>query len=495
MKVKFPEIAFPGRGSIEKPSAKGEIEEVERLLQPPGGKVSEGSSWLTPLVALAVVIGLIWMSLVIWPQTYQIVTQFFSKVKDPRIQAAGLASVILTSGLLLGVGAFLASQRKVDRKAMADRIVRMKDQPKSVANVDGSGALGFERALARIERPEDLANAVVFAHPPLSHQKMGTIGEVNGVLIFKAPAKDALGVIQAAIAGRRAEKPSYQKGHRKAMAMIGGEHTKVEWIMGHFGEGHTSETCKIVNADHRTKQAVGADPGRFAIVVRDAPATEPDTEEGENPEGAAEEDGLSPEESDGLGVEPVHAMTQDVLDTAKNAVVRVQAGNSVGSGAFYNTRGFAFTAAHNVGDAEEVTITFSDGRTASAEVVGSDADADIAVLWCRGLRDAPVLPFADGVHLGQEVFALGYPLGAQTVNINPGVVSSLFPNDKGLAIVQTDAAINPGSSGCPLVDAQGRLVAVVTSRIEATVDERPVQSMGYALSVTDVAKVLRRLTQ
>jgi len=142
-----------------------------------------------------------------------------------------------------------------------------------------------------------------------------------------------------------------------------------------------------------------------------------------------------------------------------------------GSGFVWDRDGHVITNYHVVQHAEEVEVTFFDGSTVSAEIVGTDPDSDLAVLRVDRSADRlfPVtVADSDEVFVGQRAIAIGNPFG-QEWTLTTGVVSALgrtLPSGTSSfsipAMIQTDAAINPGNSGGPLLDRDGRVVGVNT---------------------------------
>ena len=176
------------------------------------------------------------------------------------------------------------------------------------------------------------------------------------------------------------------------------------------------------------------------------------------------------------------AYSQAVASTVQQAgpaVVHIQArsgkrgGGGTGSGFLISPDGFVMTNSHVVHGADEVRAQTPDGRESTAEIIGDDPDTDLAVLRI-GLPDLHHLGFADSqkIAVGQIAVAIGNPLGLDNT-VTAGIVSALgrtFPSRTGRLIdnvLQTDAALNPGNSGGPLLDTRGRVIGVNTAVIPA----------------------------
>jgi serine protease DegS len=145
---------------------------------------------------------------------------------------------------------------------------------------------------------------------------------------------------------------------------------------------------------------------------------------------------------------------------------------SLGSGVILSNQGYILTNHHVIGGADAIKVFLRDGRSASAKVIGSDPETDLAVLKIE-LKNLPALTLgrSERLRVGDVVLAIGNPYGVgQTVTM--GIVSATGRTSLGINtfenFIQTDAAINPGNSGGALVDAHGNLVGINTAIFSQT---------------------------
>ncbi len=173
---------------------------------------------------------------------------------------------------------------------------------------------------------------------------------------------------------------------------------------------------------------------------------------------------------------------------------------SLGSGFVIDKAGYIVTNYHVVGNAQSVHVSFSNNDSMKAEVIGKDPATDVALLKVRASsRALKVLPLgdSDGVHVGDQVAAIGNPLGLDR-SITLGIVSALHrsltspegtPIDR---VIQTDAALNHGNSGGPLLNAQGQVVGVSSAISTGDSGEANV-GIGFAIPINTVRDVVAEL--
>ena len=166
-------------------------------------------------------------------------------------------------------------------------------------------------------------------------------------------------------------------------------------------------------------------------------------------------------------------------------------GQVSGSGTLLSEDGYIVTNNHVVAGAEKVNVTLSNGKELDASVVGADATTDVAVLKVDA-RNLPFLPYANSneVKIGEWVLAAGYPfsLGA---TVTAGIVSAKA-RLSAMTYIQTDAAINHGNSGGPLVNREGELIGIIVTFASGT---DAYVGYSFAIPANTVKKVVNEIMQ
>jgi Trypsin-like serine proteases, typically periplasmic, contain C-terminal PDZ domain len=226
---------------------------------------------------------------------------------------------------------------------------------------------------------------------------------------------------------------------------------------------------------------------------------------GERPGGFADRRGedpsmLQPSRAAQITLDPYSELVAHAFDFVSPAVVSISVRShrgpgGVGSGVLYTPDGYLLTNSHVASGATELRAALTDGREVPATLVGDDPETDIAVLRLAG-SGFPYATFgsSSSLRVGQLVIAIGNPLGYQAT-VTAGIVSALGRSLRTRSgrlvesVIQTDAPLNPGNSGGPLVDGSGRIVGINTAIAGGA------QGICFAIGIdiaADVAATLMR---
>jgi S1-C subfamily serine protease len=211
--------------------------------------------------------------------------------------------------------------------------------------------------------------------------------------------------------------------------------------------------------------------------------------------------GSQPPEPSREELDALDAYSRVVVQVSENlrpAVVNLRAGRGGqggGSGILFTPDGFLLTNHHVVGNSRRVRVRLTDGRELSGRVVGTDPWSDLAVVQAEdGNLPHGVLGDSAKVRVGQLVIAIGSPFGFDST-VTAGVVSAVGRTLRGITghlvdnVIQTDAALNPGNSGGPLVDGRGQVIGINTAII------RPAQGLCFAIPINMAKHILPQLLQ
>ena len=193
-------------------------------------------------------------------------------------------------------------------------------------------------------------------------------------------------------------------------------------------------------------------------------------------------------------------ITTEVNTNVYGQVVQTAAS---GSGFIVSQNGYIVTNYHVIEDADSIQVTLYDGRSYPATLVGGDEDNDVAVLKIEETGLTPVvIGSSDSLVVGDQVFAIGNPLGELTFSLTGGYVSALDRNvtmsdGSRMNYIQTDTAINSGNSGGPLFNTYGQVVGIVTAKLSSSGSSTSasVEGLGFAIPMDNVKNIITDLIE
>jgi S1-C subfamily serine protease len=226
-----------------------------------------------------------------------------------------------------------------------------------------------------------------------------------------------------------------------------------------------------------TTAALAQEPRHIEIrIINPSPSQQPQSKE---PAREFTQDNAAP------GTRPL-AQPDDISQMVRQsrpAVVTIIAGERLGSGFFVSADGYLLTNSHVVREGDRPTVRFTDGKSVSANVVRNDEEKDLALLKASG-SGYPALPLGDSDKAvqGESVITIGSPVGLEGT-VTQGIISAVRKGPNGVTYIQTDAAVNPGNSGGPLLNKAGQVIGINTLK---QLGDR----LGFAISINDARKFM-----
>ena len=194
---------------------------------------------------------------------------------------------------------------------------------------------------------------------------------------------------------------------------------------------------------------------------------------------------------------------QEIYQKNIGAVVSISCtlteGSASGTGVIFSDEGYIVTNSHVVEGARHITILLSDGREMPAALVGSDSVSDLAVLYIDA-KHLTAAEFGDAksLRVGDAVVAIGDPLGIEfRGTMTDGIVSAInrevSVSGRPMTLIQTNAALNSGNSGGPLINCYGQVIGINTMKIGGSISNSSVEGLGFAIPSTTVQDIASQL--
>ena len=180
----------------------------------------------------------------------------------------------------------------------------------------------------------------------------------------------------------------------------------------------------------------------------------------------------------------------EIIEQVIPGVVTIRTDVSQGTGFIIDSRGYIVTNYHVVENARAALVITSNNENNEVSLIGYNPELDIALLKISGTFNALELDNSDNVQVGEKVIAIGNPLGLQ-FSVSQGIVSAVHregPNDL-KAYIQTDAALNPGNSGGPLINTRGRVIGINNFKAGNS------ESLGFALESNYIKETVNDISQ
>ena len=254
------------------------------------------------------------------------------------------------------------------------------------------------------------------------------------------------------------------------------------WVANSFAVGKkipgTQLQASVTELPSTSGNMLGANPGSYAPLVNSEPGS-----------------ALSAVEIYDRYVGSVVGIITEGTET--NVFGQVSPYAASGTGFVVTADGYIITNCHVVDGGDNFTVSFENGRSYEAELIGCDAATDVALLKINETGLTPVVfGDSDAIRVGEDIIAIGNPLGELTFSLTKGVVSALnrvitTDTEETNFMFQIDAAVNSGNSGGPVFNSLGHVIGVVTAKYAKTGTE----GLGFALPINDVLRIAMELKE
>ncbi len=196
---------------------------------------------------------------------------------------------------------------------------------------------------------------------------------------------------------------------------------------------------------------------------------------------------------------PLQEIYLQSIDSVVSISCQRYSDSSTGTGVVLTEDGYIVTNSHVVEGAQAITIQLTDERVLPARLVGADAVSDLAVLKVDAQDLVPAtFGDSDSLRVGDTVVAIGDPLGVELRGtLTDGIISAInrdiYLDGRPITLIQTNAALNSGNSGGPLINCYGQVIGINTMKIGAFTDEAGVEGLGFAIPSATVKDVVEQL--
>ena len=258
---------------------------------------------------------------------------------------------------------------------------------------------------------------------------------------------------------------------------------------------------------NQVREAV-IDNDDFALAVSEIPTEETTEPQGTHPQLPQDEDvpqmelSTSPPGLDNFpdaDTLPLQEIYEENIPSVVSIATQTRGGSASGTGVVLTADGYIVTNAHVVENALRITVLLTDGRELEARLVGDDTISDLAVLHVEA-EDLIPAEFGDStvLRVGDSVAAIGDPLGVSLRGtLTNGIVSAINRDvnvsGRTMTLIQTNAAINSGNSGGPLINCYGQVIGIITLKIGDNASSAGVEGIGFAIPSSMVQQIVNQL--